>query len=203
MEKLYIYRYPKHKSATCKDLFLIDEALFLTLPEEEMTIAEKQYKIKDEEMVEDYLSDEEYSHIDQNCLEFFKKHYLVRSFMDREFSVPAHAMDTFQEDSERLNVHSVAEKLVSFYMEDGIAQYITDILELESGDSEEIPKELLEDILMKCEDIVAQKELPKNVFPLWEGYNTDYCDYEYAVKALSNTLNDTDFSVYSIGCVWF
>ena len=75
MEKLYIYRYPKYKNITGKDLFLIDEALFLDLTEAEMTKSEKLYKFKDEEMVDEYLSCEDYSHIDKDCLDFYKKHY--------------------------------------------------------------------------------------------------------------------------------
>jgi hypothetical protein len=75
MEKLYIYRYPKYKNITGKDLFLIDAALFLDLTEAEMTKSEKLYKFKDEEMVDEYLSYEDYSHIDKDCLDFYKKHY--------------------------------------------------------------------------------------------------------------------------------
>ena len=202
MEKLYIYRYPKYKNITGKDLFLIDAALFLDLTEAEMTKSEKLYKFKDEEMVDEYLSYEYYSHIDKDCLDFYKKHYFIRSFMDSEMPIPDDEYEEFKEDSERLNTHSVSEKLVSFAMDDGIAQYIVKKIELEPDCYDDIPKELLEDVLIKCNDIVNGKVLPREVFPLWEYYDEDNCDYEYTLKALSNIINTTDFSEFNIGCAW-
>ena len=202
MERLYIYRYPKYKNISYKDLFLIDEALFLNLVTSEMTRYERFYRVQDEEMVDEYLSYEDYSHVDKECLDFYKKHYLVRSFMESEMPIPDDEYEDFKQDSERLNIHSVSEKVVSFDMDDGIAQYIVGKIELEPDGSDDIPKELLEDVLIKCNDIVNGKALPRDVFPLWEYCDEDNCDYEYALKALSNILNDTDFSVYSIGCAW-
>jgi|GEM_PF-4965332 len=203
MEKLYIYRYPKYKNITGKDLFLIDEALFLDLTEAEMTKSEKLYKFKDEEMVDEYLSYEDYSHIDKDCLDFYKKHYLVRSFMESEMPIPDDEYEEFKQDSERLNTHSVSEKVVSFDMDDGIAQYIAEKIELEPDGSDDIPKELLEDILIKCNDIVNGNVLLRDVFPLWEYCDEDNCDYEYAFKAISNIIRTTDFFKYNIGCSWF
>ena len=203
MEKLYIYRYPKYKNITGKDLFLIDEALFLDLTEAEMTKSEKLYKFKDEEMVDEYLSYEDYSHIDKDCLDFYKKHYLVRSFMESEMPIPDDEYEEFKQDSERLNTHSVSEKVVSFDMDDGIAQYIAEKIELEPDGSDDIPKELLEDILIKCNDIVNGNVLLGDVFPLWEYCDEDNCDYEYAFKAISNIIRTTDFFKYNIGCSWF
>ncbi len=203
MEKLYIYRYPKYKNITGKDLFLIDEALFLDLTEAEMTKSEKLYKFKDEEMVDEYLSYEDYSHIDKDCLDFYKKHYLVRSFMESEMPIPNDEYEEFKQDSERLNTHSVSEKVVSFDMDDGIAQYIAEKIELEPDGSDDIPKELLEDILIKCNDIVNGNVLLRDVFPLWEFCDEDNCDYEYAFKAISNIIRTTDFFKYNIGCSWF
>ena len=177
MEKLYIYRYPKYKNITGKDLFLIDEALFLDLTEAEMTKSEKLYKFKDEEMVDEYLSYEDYSHIDKDCLDFYKKHYLVRSFMESEMPIPDDEYEEFKQDSEKI--------------------------ELEPDGSDDIPKELLEDTLIKCNDIVNGKVLPREVFPLWEYCDEDNCDYEYAFKAISNIIRTTDFFKYNIGCSWF
>ena len=203
MERLYIYRYPKYKNISYKDLFLIDEAIFLDLVETEMTRYERFYRVQDEEMVDEYLSYEDYSHIDNDCLDFYKKHYLVRSFMESEMPIPDDEYEEFKQDSERLNTHSVSEKVVSFDMDDGIAQYIAEKIELEPDSSDDIPKELLEDILIKCNDIVNGNVLPRDVFPLWEYCGEDNCDYEYAFKAISNIIRTTDFSKYNIGCSWF
>ena len=202
MEELCIYRYPKYKNTTCKDLFLIDEALFLNLVEAEMTRYERFYRVQDEEMVDEYLSYEDYSHIDKECLDFYKKHYLVRSFMESEMPIPDDEREDFKQDSERLNTHSVSEKVVSFDMDDGIAKYIAEKIELEPDCYDDIPKELLEDVLIKCNDIVNGKVLPRDVFPLWEYCDEDNCDYEYALKAISNIMRTTDFSKYNIGCSW-
>ena len=116
--------------------------------------------------------------------------------------IPDDEREDFKQDSERLNTHSVSEKVVSFDMDDGIAKYIAEKIELEPDCYDDIPKELLEDVLIKCNDIVNGKVLPRDVFPLWEYCDEDNCDYEYALKAISNIMRTTDFSKYNIGCSW-